>query len=673
MPYAILQTHDRRYLSLTAGLDLPERDSPFEAPEVGDLAIELRVEKVDQPTAFLLEERGGDRLVLREAGTGSYLTAEGGGGGLLLAKDEEEAFQTFTRVCRSKDSERFALLAPDGKHYVSARADGSVEVSATEIGPAEEFLAVDVPPLGGVAPGDGHRHAGCCGPVPATFEGGHDCEEPGVLWDDESHQGLLHRAIALLAGFRTPDVAQFLDIWRSFPPSDGHRPGAPRSDRFKFAAGQVFQGLYEADHVERYIDRWNPADEPHPFSYRTHFYDPKARTNYLTKGNPLIVAIKAGLLFHGKDRHSLEHMTALTEGQRYFNQAVHHGRRIVRFGSARTREDLREAAYYLGLCLHFLTDLTQSMHADNYTAVDLWPERGWGVNFHGSFESFMDQRPPGRPWNESIGAKYIGRASADSKDLTYWQDANHTSIGVVLHQLAATSQAQMRRFPMRFPIPLDEDYVQPNISRTLQDAPRWIVRLLMAWMHGSNRELGLSDKVWYRITERTKGQDLVEHEHSGTPYLARGERGGIDEDKRLFFVIFNPDGTCSFGLKRDPSKLWRLSENQTGWSFQLQTEAAGKPETSFRAVPGLYDRLWLYQGDKEECVTIWDGGIWDGYACRHIPLHGLDQGVAGYEKTGQVFSFEKVRDLNAAEKNAIQSAHPTWGRYTWWGAPREEE
>lgn len=673
MPFVLLQAHSGKRLSVTAEIDVPETASPFDSGQSTDLPIRLTVEATVQPTAWLLEERGGNQVVLREAGAGHYLTAENGGGGKLLAMAEEGAFQTFTRVSRSADGQRFALLAPDGRHYVSETEDGEFSAGATAIGPAEELLVTDISPLSSSAAGEGHHHAGCCGPVPVTLEDGHGGGEPGVLWDDESHQGLLHRAIALLAGFSTPDVAQFLDIWRNFPPSDERRPGAPKSDQFKFAAGQVFQGLYEADHVERYIDRWNPLDRPHPFSYRTHFYDPKARTNYLTKDNPLIVAIRVGLLARLKDGHTLDHMTALTEGQRYFNQAVHHGRRLVRFGSARTREDLREAAYYLGLCLHFLTDLTQSMHADNFTAVDVWPERGWGLDFHGSFEKFMDQRPEGRPWSESLAAKYIGRATADSKDLTFWQDGNHTSIGVVLHQLAVYSQAQMARFPSRFPIPLDEEYVQPNITRTLQEAPRWIVRLLMSWMNCSKQELGLSDKVWYRVIEMTKGEDLIEHVHSDTPYLTRWNRNEVDEDKRLFFVIFNPDGTCSFGLKRDPTKLWRLSKNLTGWSFQLQTEAAGKPETSFRAVPGLYNRMWLYQGDNEECVTIWDEGSWAGFACRHIPLHGLNQGVAGYEKTGQVFHLEKVRDINPTEQAAIKTAHPTWGKFTWWGAPRNSD
>ncbi|MDY7096226.1 MAG: hypothetical protein SX243_24895, partial [Acidobacteriota bacterium] len=412
MPFVLLQTPSGQYLSVTSKIDLPEAESPFERGQSTEVSVHLTVEATAEPTAWLVEERGENQVVLREAGVGHYLTAVDGGGSGLTVEGEEGKFQIFTRAPRGEDGERWALMAPDGQHYLSETKDGELGAGTTKLDSAAEFLITDVSPLSDPAEGGGHSHVCCCGPVPATLEppsepehpqeGEHDSGGPGGLWDDESHQGLLHRGIALISGFDTPDVRQFLEIWRSFPASDSRRPGAPKSDKFKFAGGQVFQGLYEADYVERYIDRWNPLDWPHPYSYRTHFYDSKKRTNYLSKNTAAIAAIRAGLLARGKDRHTLNHMTALTEGQRYFNQAVHFGRRLVRFGRGRKPEDLRQAGYYLGLCLHFLTDLTQSMHADNYTAVDLWPERGWGLDFHGTFESFMDARPEGRPWDESV-------------------------------------------------------------------------------------------------------------------------------------------------------------------------------------------------------------------------------------------------------------------------------
>ena len=92
-------------------------------------------------------------------------------------------------------------------------------------------------------------------------------------------------------------------------------------------------------------------------SWKSHFFDPDSRENYLGETTP----------------------TALTEALSHLASA----RRLV-------KSNRGNACYELGLSLHYLTDLTQPMHAANFTATDRPRQlhtnlEEWSMKVQGSF------------------------------------------------------------------------------------------------------------------------------------------------------------------------------------------------------------------------------------------------------------------------------------------------
>lgn len=145
------------------------------------------------------------------------------------------------------------------------------------------------------------------------------------------------------------------------------------------------EGLYAADFDPSYND---PAyGRP---TYASHFYDPDTGQNYLHISSP----------------------TALTRGTKYFHDSV----------AAYQRGDLRKAGFKLGLALHYLTDLTQPMHAANYTYLSSWK---WG--YHTDFEAYVmviqgTIQPPTTFVPSSLGTEpdeYFKTAARNSKSRYY--------------------------------------------------------------------------------------------------------------------------------------------------------------------------------------------------------------------------------------------------------------
>lgn len=127
-------------------------------------------------------------------------------------------------------------------------------------------------------------------------------------------------------------------------------PDIHRTDT-KFHNG-LCQGLLDADFKAPY----NNPNFVNVATYKSHFYDPDTRLNYLRETSP----------------------TALTETTHFFHQSV----RAARTNLAQVATNY-DAGYAFGLALHYFTDTTQPMHAANFTAID------WPFTFHGAFESWM--------------------------------------------------------------------------------------------------------------------------------------------------------------------------------------------------------------------------------------------------------------------------------------------
>ena len=111
-------------------------------------------------------------------------------------------------------------------------------------------------------------------------------------------------------------------------------------------APAIHQGLWDADNSAPYNDPIGAIP-----TYKSHFYDPSTGRNYLGESDP----------------------TALTRGRQYFDEAL----------ACYWNGNMEQAAYRLGLSLHYLTDCSQPMHATNFTNIDK------PLMYHQGFEEYV--------------------------------------------------------------------------------------------------------------------------------------------------------------------------------------------------------------------------------------------------------------------------------------------
>lgn len=192
-----------------------------------------------------------------------------------------------------------------------------------------------------------------------------------VQWDAESvfdetqstHLWIVNRAARLAAQQGAAGVKV-----RDLIGPDVHQAGTP------FHNG-VCQGLYDADFKAPYNNLIPSIGQA---TYKSHFYNPATATNWCGETAP----------------------TALTEGQRFFHEAI-------RKAGALDPTANYQAGYALGLALHYFTDTTQPMHASNYTAINR------PFKFHVHFEEWMMANQAKLPVNPT----YSPPSSTDPGDL----------------------------------------------------------------------------------------------------------------------------------------------------------------------------------------------------------------------------------------------------------------
>ncbi len=115
-------------------------------------------------------------------------------------------------------------------------------------------------------------------------------------------------------------------------------------------------GLFDSDHLNPYYDCG---------SYASHFYDPDTHLSYCGD----------------------EGLTAFTETVYFYNAALQF------WGQGK----YNECFYALGVSMHFLTDLTQPMHTNNFT------QKSSPFLFHASFENLVMAKGP-TEWLSGKGA-----------------------------------------------------------------------------------------------------------------------------------------------------------------------------------------------------------------------------------------------------------------------------
>ncbi|MFK4935474.1 phospholipase C [Lactococcus garvieae] len=161
-------------------------------------------------------------------------------------------------------------------------------------------------------------------------------ERPSCKWSAEdvtdetvnTHLWIVNNAIKILTNASTTSPVNINKLNETFT----------KDNREKLE-----QGIYDADHLNPFMDS---------YSFASHFYDPFSDNTYIP-----------GYWSNAK-----------TSGTKYFNESVEYYK----------KGDISKSIYYLGLSLHYFTDVSQPMHAHNYTNLS------WPVGFHSKYENFVD-------------------------------------------------------------------------------------------------------------------------------------------------------------------------------------------------------------------------------------------------------------------------------------------
>jgi hypothetical protein len=295
-------------------------DGPFD---------QIAVSSRDLQWALILSSSTGDSTAVlqRRSPTDSWVNVAG-------APEATDILQIATNasgdlVCVTADNRVFQYL-DEGSNWVQLGGD---DISAQSICIRDPNNAWLIDTTGNLLP---------LGPLlnPSS--------NPGVLqWDTEdvwdetksTHLYLVNRAAQLVASGVDSAIRLFV--------ATSVQPMAGKAQAGAFRTG-LCQGIYDADFVAAYNDP-NWLGQP---TWKSHFYDASSGENYMGETSP----------------------TALTNGTDLLQKSIY---------CMSEPDQLQNAGYFLGLALHYFTDLTQPMHAANYTYLSSFP-----FGYHTDFEAY---------------------------------------------------------------------------------------------------------------------------------------------------------------------------------------------------------------------------------------------------------------------------------------------
>ncbi len=291
----------------------------------------------------------------------------------------------------------------------------------------------------------------CCGRPKSAAE---------PLWDEATHLRILDGAIQIL---------------KSIPATD---PAHARASEFvnmgKAFHDAVKEGLKEADKDVQYGGKYGLHN-----AYYMHFYDPDTRDTIL-----------------GQDRN------AMTECLRRYHMAA------ATFEA--NRAALADAGFQLGLALHYLTDLTQPMHAAKFANLlpMMWPIFRLDDWRHWYFEEYADKRivpvpavtaDQVRPENWKSPGQLVTAASRFAKNIFT------TKLSQVLYKKLITQPGDKSGY-----IIIDNSWgkeADPIIDEAMPHAYIMAAAFLLYWMTHLN--YGVVHQIYQRLLGRNADQSGI--------------------------------------------------------------------------------------------------------------------------------------------------------------------
>jgi phospholipase C len=188
-----------------------------------------------------------------------------------------------------------------------------------------------------VAGVDRHRRRMVHDAEMALRRGGERCEEAVFQEKENTHLWIVNRAAELLRDEGKVGALAYELV----------KPGSGKmGDEFH---DNLCRGIYDPDRKAPYTDPLLPFGLCP--TWKSHFYDPDTQTNWLGQKTPTAVTRTTSCYHLAREAYQLN--------------------------------ERRLAGYLLGLALHFMGDLTQPMHAANFTWLSSWP-----CGYHTAFEEY---------------------------------------------------------------------------------------------------------------------------------------------------------------------------------------------------------------------------------------------------------------------------------------------
>ena len=185
-------------------------------------------------------------------------------------------------------------------------------------------------------------------------------------WEEETHADIVGWAFDVFANHTNHPEADYL--YKTF----GTYGGGGAIPRRSALMNKLLEGLRDADIKPEYAGAILGTN-----LYYSHFYNPESKANFIDTYRSLF-----SLLIPNAVLNQFAYVTAFSEAMRYAQEAAH---LFALHPNPNDQQPRLDAAYKLGLALHYVSDLSQPMHAANMIN---WPGLDWR---HSNFEQCAEQ------------------------------------------------------------------------------------------------------------------------------------------------------------------------------------------------------------------------------------------------------------------------------------------
>jgi hypothetical protein len=278
--------------------------------------------------------------------------------------------------------------------------------------------------------------------------------DPHTRWEARQHARLVKTAFITIKTFNVTDHPELPLLTALYD-----------DERFM---NKVYRGLVEADtRVEAYVPRL----------FSDHFYNPRTGANFVEERANVIAKwyawVLQGIVVPSTNEQEMpapqvdgvEHIARLATARDQAMSFAFAAAQILRSERQETKWD--EAAWNVGMALHYVTDLTQPMHAANFINVP-------GDSRHQKFETAADE----------FGHEFVaGTVTWDEVRPEAWS----TQLYRLLHEIARRSlqihedlvKPMIRNHGLN--APFSKEQVAPVLERCVPHGVRSTVAFLVLW------------------------------------------------------------------------------------------------------------------------------------------------------------------------------------------------